>query len=94
MNDFTEFGVAPNRLLYGPCSIATPFLKAKITPLSAFTAAFSTSVPVKVEFNGVMHSHLPNLQGGIVGIVDNAGDLVVEYKYDAWATCEHHWHVD
>ena len=42
------------------------------------------SRPVKVEFNGTVYTYLPNLQGDIVGILDNAGTLVVEYKYDAW----------
>ena len=42
------------------------------------------SRPVKVEFNGTMYTYLSNLQGDIVGILDNAGTLVVEYKYDAW----------
>ena len=40
--------------------------------------------PAKIEFNGTMYTYLHNLQGDIVGIVDNAGTLVVEYKYDAW----------
>ena len=42
------------------------------------------SRPAKVSFNGVMYTYLHNLQGDIVGIVDNAGALVVEYRYDAW----------
>ena len=37
-----------------------------------------------VEFNGVLYSYVHNLQGDVVGIVDSAGSLVVEYKYDAW----------
>ena len=37
-----------------------------------------------VEFNGALYSYIHNLQGDIVGIVDSAGSLVVEYKYDAW----------
>ena len=37
-----------------------------------------------VEFNGAVYSYVHNLQGDIVGIVDSAGSLVVEYKYDAW----------
>ena len=37
-----------------------------------------------VEFNGALYSYVHNLQGDIVGIVDSAGSLVVEYKYDAW----------
>ena len=42
------------------------------------------SRPAKVAFNGTVYTYLHNLQGDIVGIVDIAGVLVVEYKYDAW----------
>ena len=37
-----------------------------------------------MEFNGALYSYIHNLQGGIVGIVDSVGSLVVECKYDAW----------
>ena len=40
--------------------------------------------PAMVEFNGALYSYVHNFQGDIVGIVDSAGSLVVEYKYDAW----------
>ena len=40
--------------------------------------------PAMVEFNGALYSYVHNLQGDIVGIVDSAGSLVVEYKYNAW----------
>ena len=42
------------------------------------------SRPAKVNFNGTLYTYLHNLQGDIVGILDNEGQLVVEYKYDAW----------
>ena len=42
------------------------------------------SRPAKVNFNGVTYTYLHNLQGDVVGIIDNTGNLVVEYKYDAW----------
>ena len=42
------------------------------------------SRPAMVEFNGALYSYVHNLQGDIVGIIDSAGSLVVEYKYDAW----------
>ncbi len=42
------------------------------------------SRPAMVKFNGALYSYIHNLQGDIVGIVDSAGSLVVEYKYDAW----------
>ena len=42
------------------------------------------SRPAKVNCNGVIYTFVHNLQGDIVGIIDNAGTLVVEYKYDAW----------
>ena len=40
--------------------------------------------PAMVNFNGTLYSYVHNLQGDVVGIVDSAGSLVVEYKYDAW----------
>ena len=40
--------------------------------------------PAKVEFNGTMYTYLHNVQGDIVGLLDGAGILMVEYKYDAW----------
>ena len=42
------------------------------------------SRPTKVNFNDVTYTYFHNLQGDVVGIIDNAGNLVVEYKYDAW----------
>ena len=42
------------------------------------------SRPAFVEYNGAKYRYLHNLQGDIVGIVDNNGNLVVEYRYDAW----------
>ena len=42
------------------------------------------SRPVKVSYNGVIYTYIHNLQGDIVGLLDNSGALVVEYKYDAW----------
>ena len=31
-----------------------------------------------------MYTYMHNLQGGIVAILDAAGTVVVQYKYDAW----------
>ena len=42
------------------------------------------SRPAFVEYDGAMYRYVHNLQGDIVAIVDTAGNLVVEYKYDAW----------
>ena len=42
------------------------------------------SRPAKVSYNGVIYTYIHNLQGDIVGLLDNSGALVVEYKYDAW----------
>ena len=42
------------------------------------------SRPAKVSYNGVIYTYVHNLQGDIVGILDNSGNLVVECKYDAW----------
>ena len=42
------------------------------------------SRPANVNFNGTTYTYLHNLQGDVVGIIDKSGNLVVEYKYDAW----------
>ena len=42
------------------------------------------SRPAFVEYNGVKYCYVHNLQGDIVGIVDEAGNLVIEFRYDAW----------
>jgi len=42
------------------------------------------SRPAKVSFNGSIYTYIHNLQGDIVGILDSDGELVIEYKYDAW----------
>ena len=42
------------------------------------------SRPAFVEYNGVKYRYVHNLQSDIVGIIDAAGNLVVEYRYDAW----------
>ena len=39
---------------------------------------------VSFNLNGMEYYYLRNLQEDIVGIVDAAGSLVVEYTYDAW----------
>ena len=40
--------------------------------------------PATVIYNSVKYTYVKNLQGDIVGILDATGNLVVEYKYDAW----------
>ena len=42
--------------------------------------------PALVNYNGTQYSYLYNLQGDVIGLVDNAGSLVVEYKYNAWGS--------
>ena len=37
-----------------------------------------------VDYNGVVYAYIRNLQGDVVGMIDNNGSLVVEYKYSAW----------
>jgi len=44
----------------------------------------ASSVPATVNFNGANYTYIKNLQNDIVGILDAFGNLVVEYKYDAW----------
>ena len=39
-----------------------------------------------MNYNGTQYSYLYNLQGDVIGLVDSAGALVVEYKYNAWGS--------
>ena len=40
--------------------------------------------PSVVMYNNVAYGYLYNLQSDVVGLVDAAGAVVVQYKYDAW----------
>ena len=47
------------------------------------------------NFNGTLYSccvHTP--QGDVVEIVDSAGSLAVEYKYDVWGQARARAHLD
>ena len=39
---------------------------------------------IQTKLNDTAYSYVYNHQGDVVGILDNSGCLVVEYKYDAW----------
>ncbi len=39
-----------------------------------------------VDYNGTKYHYLHNLQGDVIGLIDNTGALVVEYKYGAWGS--------
>ena len=39
---------------------------------------------MKAGCNGTIYTCIHNSQSGVVGLLDNSGILVVEYKYDAW----------
>ena len=40
--------------------------------------------PDMVLYNGATYRYVHSLQGDILGLQDSAGNLVVEYRYDAW----------
>ena len=40
--------------------------------------------PEKVEFCGIVYDYLYNLQGDIIGVLDEIGNSIVMYRYDAW----------
>ena len=44
----------------------------------------TNGAPFTLTYNGTVYYYVLNLQGDVVGIVDSAGTLVVEYAYDAW----------
>ena len=48
-----------------------------------FTYGLS-GTPMTVAYNGVVYYYVTNLQGDVVALLDNSGNEVVEYTYDAW----------
>ena len=40
--------------------------------------------PAVVVFNGIAYAYLYDLQGDVIGLVDNNGTQMVSYTYDAW----------
>ena len=40
--------------------------------------------PAEMAYNGKLYNYVYNLQGDVVGLRDDSGSLVAEYKYDAW----------
>ena len=40
--------------------------------------------PLSVRFRNADYFYLWNMQGDVIGLVNNSGNLVVEYTYDAW----------
>ena len=44
----------------------------------------ASNKPAIVEFNDTKYAYVHNLQGDVVAILDSAGNIVVQYKYDAW----------
>ena len=45
---------------------------------------YESSGPMTVTYNGETYYYAANLQGDVVAILDDSGDAVVEYTYDAW----------
>jgi len=44
----------------------------------------ASGVPVSIVYNGTSYYYVTNLQGDVVGIVNQSGNQLVAYTYDAW----------
>lgn len=44
----------------------------------------SAGNPIAFSYNGCMHYYVKNLQGDIIRVVNEAGNTVASYEYDAW----------
>ena len=71
------------------------YLGDQLVYMTVTDAASSTSVtmkfnydasgnPTAIVYNGTTYYYLTNLQGDIVGIVNQAGTQIVSYTYGAW----------
>ena len=52
--------------------------------LTMFFYYDSAGNPIAFSYNGCMHYYVKNLQGDIVRVVNEAGNTVASYEYDAW----------
>ncbi len=48
---------------------------------------YDGDTPIGFDFNDNHYYYITNLQGDIIAILDNAGECVAEYSYDAWGNC-------
>ena len=48
---------------------------------------YDGDTPIGLEFDGVEYYYVTNLQGDIIAILNDSGECVAEYSYDAWGNC-------
>ena len=45
---------------------------------------YDGSSPFRLDYNGTAYHYVTNLQGDVIALLDDMGEKVVEYTYDAW----------
>ena len=48
---------------------------------------YDGDTPIGLEFDGIEYYYVTNLQGDIIAILNDSGECVAEYSYDAWGNC-------
>ncbi len=59
-------------------------VKETIGDTAMYFAYDADGKPMSVLYNDVTYYYVTNLQGDVVAILSNTGELVVSYSYDAW----------
>ena len=54
------------------------------TPLGGMTFIYDNDSVIGYKYNSAYYFYLKNLQGDILGAVDASGNLLYQYRYDAW----------
>ena len=54
------------------------------TPLGGMTFIYDNDSVIGYKYNSSYYFYLKNLQGDILGAVDASGNLLYQYRYDAW----------
>ena len=49
---------------------------------------YDGDTPISFEYNGEEYYYVTNLQGDIIAILNDSGECVAEYEYDAWGNCK------
>lgn len=48
---------------------------------------YDDDTPIGFEYNGKEYYYVTNLQGDIIAVLNDSGECVAEYTYDAWGNC-------
>ena len=62
-------------------------LTAQTDGVNTWYFRYDGDTPIGLEFDGTEYYYVTNLQGDVIAILNDSGECVAEYSYDAWGNC-------